>query len=497
MIGRPYSRLASVGAMVFLALSVGMIAFAGSYKLASLAAMAALVAVFGMVFQLNNPFLGLSLFVVTATLVPFQFSLGAGRAPMNGATLVAAGVCSVWLLGALVLGRWPVPQPCRAVVAAIALTACAMVSLVAGQRQLFVASGAPLGAQVAQLGIFLISVGLFLAMAELVGNVQRLEALTWVFLSAGTLACLTQIVPAGKMPQHLQTVLGLVHMETAGSLFWTWLVTMAFSQALFNRDLPPAVRLALTGIPALVLFRGLVMARSWTSGWLPPLVALAVLVALRIPRFAAISGIVVALIGLYSLSSVSSLTPEQEQYSAMTRLAAADSLWPLVKASPVLGLGPANYYYYSETSPILGWYVRFSSHNQYIDLAAQLGVLGLLAFMWFAYEVGVAAWRLRGRYFGDFRAAYVAGAIAGLTGSLAAGTLADWILPFYYNIGLGGLRSSLFFWLFLGGLLVLTKASNEEDERQYAFSQIDNVAAVKMNALEGESGRRERAKAGR
>jgi hypothetical protein len=416
---------------------------------------------------------------------------------MNGATLVAAGLCSVWLLGVLLLRRWPVPQPCRAVVAAIALIACALVSLVAGQRQLFVSSGAPLGAQAAQLGIFLISVGLFLATAEMVGSVQRLEALTWVFLGAGTLACLTQILPAAKAPDHVQAVLGMVHMETVGSLFWTWLAAVAFSQALFNRKLPPAVRLALTGIPALVLFRGLVMARSWTSGWLPPLVALAVLVALRIPRFAVISGIVVALIGLYALSSVSSFTPEQEQYSAMTRLAAADSLWPLVKASPVLGLGPANYYYYSETSPILGWYVRFSSHNQYIDLAAQLGVLGLLAFMWFAYEVGVAAWRLRRRFFGDFRAAYVAGAIGGLIGSLASGALADWILPFYYNIGFGGLRSSLFFWLFLGGLLVLIRASNEEEEQRYAFSQVDNVVAAKINALQGESGSAERANEGR
>nr|NIM04092.1 hypothetical protein [Armatimonadota bacterium]NIO95573.1 hypothetical protein [Armatimonadota bacterium] len=31
----------------------------------------------------------------------------------------------------------------------------------------------------------------------------------------------------------------------------------------------------------------------------------------------------------------------------------------------------------------------------------------------------------------------------------------DWVLPFVYNIGLRGMRSSILGWLFLGGVLAL------------------------------------------
>jgi len=45
--------------------------------------------------------------------------------------------------------------------------------------------------------------------------------------------------------------------------------------------------------------------------------------------------------------------------------------------------------------------------------------------------------------------------LGGLVGTLAAGMLGDWILPFVYNVGLHGYRSSVIFWLFLGGLVAL------------------------------------------
>ena len=48
-----------------------------------------------------------------------------------------------------------------------------------------------------------------------------------------------------------------------------------------------------------------------------------------------------------------------------------------------------------------------------------------------------------------------------LIGTLASGMLGDWFLPFVYNVGLAGMRSSILFWVFLGGLLALQQSSNE------------------------------------
>ncbi len=90
-----------------------------------------------------------------------------------------------------------------------------------------------------------------------------------------------------------------------------------------------------------------------------------------------------------------------------------------------------------------------------MDIVAQTGFLGLAFFLWFAWEVGRAAWRLRHKVPHGFPKAYLYGAMGGLAGTLVAGMFGDWVLPFVYNIGLRGMRSSILGWLFLGGVLAL------------------------------------------
>jgi hypothetical protein len=155
-----------------------------------------------------------------------------------------------------------------------------------------------------------------------------------------------------------------------------------------------------------------------------------------------------------------------EEYSAMTRWEAWRILAEIVKVNPVLGLGPANYYHYTPLFPILGWAVNFNSHNQYVDIVAQTGLLGLSCFLWFVWELGRLGWRMRVRVPDGFARAYLYGALGGLGGTLAAGLLGDWVLPFVYNIGLGGTRTSLLGWLFLGGLVVLEKLYASGDRGQ-------------------------------
>ena len=64
-------------------------------------------------------------------------------------------------------------------------------------------------------------------------------------------------------------------------------------------------------------------------------------------------------------------------------------------------------------------------------------------------------WRLRKRYTGDFAAGYVNGMLAAGAGALVIMLLADWILPFVYNIGFEGFQASVLVWLFMGGLVAL------------------------------------------
>jgi len=112
-------------------------------------------------------------------------------------------------------------------------------------------------------------------------------------------------------------------------------------------------------------------------------------------------------------------------YSLSTRLEAWVLVLEIAKVNPILGLGPSNYHWYTPLFPIRGYAVRFNSHNQYVDLIAQTGFLGLACFLWFFGAVGWLGWQLRDRVQGGFAQAYVYGALGGVVGTLASAALGD------------------------------------------------------------------------
>lgn len=376
---------------------------------------------------------------------------------INAALLIAALACGAWLLPVLVLRRRSDFELSGVTIAAIAFVSIALVAFAAGQYPWFRTLGAPLPAQAAGLGLMLLSVGLFLAIGHQISRIQHLKWLTWLFLFAGGIFCITQVVPGLGFLDRFS------NSKSVGSMFWIWLVAISFSQALFNKDLSRILRIALFGLAGLALFRGMFMAASWASGWLPPLLAMAAIFLFRMPRTAVGLSLVAIPGSLFFIGQGLDLLMSGEQYSYISRLEALRTLWQLFEKSPLIGLGPANYYHYTPLYPILGWYVNFSSHNNYIDLLMQTGILGLLAFAWLIIEITRIVLRtLRFEALGGFTRAYLIGAVGGLTGALASGLLADWIIPFYYNIGLAGFRSSLLFWLFLGGVLALKRIAVRE-----------------------------------
>ena len=99
--------------------------------------------------------------------------------------------------------------------------------------------------------------------------------------------------------------------------------------------------------------------------------------------------------------------------------------------NPITGLGPAAYRPYADMKPLgyqrAYWVTpQINSHNNYVDLFAHGGILGLLLFFWFAWEIARLGLALRKRYAGDFAAGYVNGMLAAGAGALvimAAGRL--------------------------------------------------------------------------
>jgi len=126
--------------------------------------------------------------------------------------------------------------------------------------------------------------------------------------------------------------------------------------------------------------------------------------------------------------------------------------------NPITGIGPAAYRWYGMTRPLGyegAWWVQplINTHNNYVDLFSQTGVVGVVLFLWFMVELLRVGLRLQARYKEGFAGGYVASMLGVWVAIMLIMALADWFLPFVYNIGFPGFQASVLVWMFLGGLL--------------------------------------------
>jgi len=390
---------------------------------------------------LRWPYMGLIIASLAGLIVPFY-----GPSGLNITVILVALLLGLWLLDMIVRQRQIRIVPSRTTWPLLAFLVAAIISFGAGQLPWFTfARNAPLGAQLGGLSIIVLSIGTFLLVANQVRDLGSLSKMTWAFLVLGALFLLTKsILPAwGIFDADI--------FQTMGSLFFIWLVALAFSQALINRDLHPGWRIALAGLVLITLYFYFYQRFDHKSGWIPLLVCLIVIIGLRSWR----AGLVLAAAALLIVLTLSTGLIASEEYSLTTRLDAWSIVFQIIKVNPVFGLGFANYYWYTPLFPISGYEISFNSHNNYVDIIAQTGVVGLVCLLWFFGQVGVLGWQLREKVPPGFAQAYVYGALGGLAGMVVVGMLGDWVLPFFYNIGLNGFRASMLGWLFLGGLVSL------------------------------------------
>ena len=401
---------------------------------------------------------GLLALIPVSFLVPWEIGTGT-KVPLNATILLVPFLLAVWLLRMVVVERAMRLAPSRVNGPALAFALATTISLVAGNvRWILFADPASPPAQLGGWALYVFPMGLLLLVGNQMRDLRWLRALTWLFLAMGGLYIAGSVVPMlGRISG------GLFVGGSAGCMFWTWLVALAFGQFLLNRDLRLTWRLLMGLLVAATLYVGWFRGREWISGWLPPLIAVWVIVWLRSWRW----GLALTIAGgVFILSYYTTLNTQintaGQQYSTASRMATWPIMINLIKANPLLGLGLSNYYHYTLLYPIWGWYVRFNSHNNYVDIIAQTGLLGLGLFAWLVVEIGRLGWRLRERVEDGFSRGYVNGALGGLVGMLASGVMGDWFLPFVYNIGFPGFRASVFAWLFLGGLVVLEQSVGSE-----------------------------------
>lgn len=417
-----------------------------------------LLSIVGGLVLLGNQALALGLFIVVCLFDPV--SIAVNLSTVNGPVLMMPVLVVLWLVDSIVIKREIKMNFGRPMLPLFGLGVVTVLAFLAGQLPWFPVANAPITAQLAGMAIILFSIAIFFLAANLAANDKVMQRLTWVFLSLGGSLMVLRLLPGWS--RRFGGILGKV--DSKSSMFVVWLVSIALGQVVANNKMRWYYKIALIGVIAAAMFRTLVQNSGWASGWLPTVIAIGIIMFMLWPKLGLPGAALGAILFVSQLSTVFNwfLVGGDNEYSLSSRLAAWSIVGEIAKINPILGLGPANYYWYTPLYSILGFFVQFNSHNQYIDMIAQTGILGLLFFFWFVWEMCRLTWKLYNRDLTGFQKGLLYGVFGGLGGSVAAGMLGDWFLPFVYNVGIRGFRASVLGWLFLGMLVALDVLTTEK-----------------------------------
>jgi O-antigen ligase len=314
--------------------------------------------------------------------------------------------------------------------------------------------------QVAQWAIFALSIAAFWLAANLAASEATLAQMTGAFLLVGGI-----LVTLSAIPSLRGAVDSLSTDAVTRAPFWMLLAAVSCAQLLSGTGTRWRRAFLLVVVVATVV-RTFAVGRRSASGWVGVGVALATVGWLRFPRLrwpAALAVVGTTLAGILFPTVYEFAGGEADWLrTGGSRLALIGRVLEVTWRNPVMGLGPAAYRVYASVEPLryrqTVWrHPMVSSHNNYVDLYAQGGLVGLALFGWGFIEIVHTGLRLQRRALSPFARSYVIGALAASAGALALMVLADWILPFVYNIGFDGFQASVLVWAFLGGLVALER----------------------------------------
>jgi O-antigen ligase len=182
---------------------------------------------------------------------------------------------------------------------------------------------------------------------------------------------------------------------------------------------------------------------------------------MRSRRLLLLGIVVLALYMVINTAVLDSWFADESVSSGDTRLAAWNMNWKFTKDHLLFGMGPAGYaVYYMTYNPL----DAMATHNNYIDLISQTGIVGsafyLTMFGLLLWRGWVVYNRVKGRR--DYTEALIVAALAGTCGCLVIMAFGDWLLPFAYTQTIEGFNYSVYSWLFMGLIVALDQITDQE-----------------------------------
>ena len=450
------------GALTFgiVAGTLGLVIGASLLAASSLPALAllvpgALVAAAFLALGLIRPGLALGLLPLIAATVPLSVGTGTGSrivaALAVAAFLIVAVVARALLRHDLRMASSPVLAPTVALALAWVM---AFLYSDAVHSPLVWTWDISLLPRIGQLAVVLISAGTLVMALNLGRDLRWVKVATWSLILL-------------SLPAFAADVFRIKQLDaviSSGGLFTMWVVALACGQALYNTSLPRWTRLALGGLTAAWMYKAFIMQAAWFSGWMPAVVAIAVIIFFRSRwAFLVLTLMALAYAATHYDQLYAILWQSQVDEGDLSRLSIWSQAGDLIRRYPLLGTGPAGYAAYYMTL-YLGSSFSMSSHSNYVDVVLQTGIIGTVVFAWFLISLLLVGWRARRTWRSDFGGGFAQGAFGGLVGVIVAMALGDWFIPFVYNQTIAGFRYTVHSWVFLGFLASLAASHPTSEE---------------------------------
>jgi O-antigen ligase len=287
--------------------------------------------------------------------------------------------------------------------------------------------------------VLIISPLTYIFYANHIRHLRSLHFVTWFFIGAGAVYLALRLW-LDRIPKPFN----------AEGQFPTWVGVIALGQLLFNKELKLWMRGVLGVIIAGWFYVTMTLGVSWLSGWLPLLAGFAA-VTFFFSRKLFILGMVAA-IGFYifAYAGIQENFERENEESGGTRSEAWQRVFDLTGRHILFGTGPAGYHFYF-TVNISGLFQL--SHNNYVDIVGQTGVVGFTAWILLWGCMGLVMWRLY-RVIplmgGGFQKGLAYALLASYPCTLLTMALGDWVTPFPYTQTLQGIDYTIWAWIIPG-----------------------------------------------
>lgn len=432
-------------ALVFgLSLVTGLLTGGYYSRLGVLAVYTLLICLVGFFYISERLNLGVLLLLLTAGFVPLSLPTGtASRIPDS--MVVSVGLAGIWVFRMLVVDKrfhlayspTNAPMLLWIIVTVISLAW----SMYFRDPQVVIWNSFPL-VQVASAVLMVALPAAYL----LVGNFVRQG---WVLK---LMAVMMVVLGIASLGQHFIGIdLGILNNR---GLMYMWAAGISVSLALFDERLGLPIRALLLAHAAGWVVWGFFMNISWVAGWLPGLIAMGLLVLFRSRKLVLLAIPILLVAALLNTDYIKDRLSAENTESGVTRLAAWSVNWRVTSEHWLFGTGPGGYAaYYMTYFP----FAAMATHNNYLDIFAQTGFVGMAVWLWLfgamLWQGARLAWRLRGRR--DFYEAMANMAFAGTVACVVIMFFGDWMVPFAYTQTIAGFDYAVFNWIFLGTITAI------------------------------------------